>query len=29
MRRAEPDADRLNRLRRVRDGWQDEDGEDE
>ncbi|MFM9499738.1 hypothetical protein ACKI1Q_39890 [Streptomyces galilaeus] len=27
-RRTEPDADRLNRLRQVRDRWQNEDGED-
>ncbi|MCX5251942.1 hypothetical protein OG895_43630 [Streptomyces sp. NBC_00201] len=29
MRRTEPDADRLGRLRQVRDRWQDEDGEGE
>ncbi|MCT9010297.1 hypothetical protein [Streptomyces rhizosphaerihabitans] len=29
LRRTEPEADRLNRLRQVRDRWRDEDGEDE
>jgi hypothetical protein len=27
-RRAEPDADRLNRLRQMRERWRNEDGDD-